>query len=56
MNDGHSNGNHNGHQKEEWRKLCEQAAVEHDPEKLLLLCQEISRLLEEREKALRGTL
>jgi hypothetical protein len=45
----------NGEQgKEDWLKLCEQAAVERDPEKLLLLTQEICRLLEEREKALKG--
>ena len=37
--------------KEEWLKLCEQAAVEHDPETLLSLTKEICRLLEEREKA-----
>ena len=35
--------------KEEWLKLCEQAAVEQDPEKLLVLTREICRLLEERE-------
>ena len=45
----------NGEQgKEDWLKLCEQAAVERDPEKLLFLTQEICRLLEEREKALKG--
>jgi hypothetical protein len=38
--------------KEEWLHLCELAAVEKDPEKLLVLCQRISRLLEEKEKAL----
>jgi hypothetical protein len=39
--------------KEEWLKLCEQAAVEQDPEKLLFLTREINRLLEERENLLR---
>jgi hypothetical protein len=39
---------------EEWMKLCEQAAVERDPEKLVALTREICRLLEEREKALRN--
>lgn len=44
----------NGEQgKEEWLRLCEQAAIERDPEKLLLLTQEICRLLEEREKSLK---
>lgn len=41
-------------QKEDWLKLCEQAAVEQDPEKLMLLTQEICRLLEERERALKS--
>jgi hypothetical protein len=40
------------HNDEEWMKLCEQAAVEQDPEKLVALTREICRLLEEREKAL----
>ena len=39
--------------KERWLQLCEQAAVEKDPEKLLALCQEISRLLDEKEKSLK---
>jgi hypothetical protein len=46
-----NNGGNNNH-KEEWLSLCERAAVEQDPEKLLALCQTISRLLEEKEKAL----
>jgi hypothetical protein len=40
--------------KEEWLKLCEQAAVEQDPERLMLLTREICRLLDEREKALKN--
>ena len=44
----------NGEEKKErWLQLCEQAAVEKDPEKLLELCQEISRLLDEKEKSLK---
>jgi len=39
---------------ERWRKLCEQAAVEQDPEKLLELADEINRLLDEKEQRLRG--
>ena len=42
-------------QAEKWRKLCEQAAVEQDPERLLELSQEINRLLEEKEERLRLT-
>jgi hypothetical protein len=40
--------------QEEWFKLCEQAAVEQDPEKLLALTREICRLLDEREKTLKN--
>ena len=38
--------------KEHWMNLCEQAAVEQDTEKLMLLIQEINRLLEEKEQRL----
>jgi hypothetical protein len=34
-----------GPNKERWRKLCEQAAVEKDPKKLLELTKEINDLL-----------
>jgi len=40
--------------KERWRKLCEQAAVEQDPEKLMELVAEIARLLDEKHKRLMG--
>jgi len=33
-----------------WIKLCEQAAVEQDPEKLIRLVQAISTMLEENEQ------
>jgi hypothetical protein len=39
--------------KEEWMKLCEQAAGEQDPEKLMDLTREICRLLDEKEKELK---
>jgi hypothetical protein len=39
--------------KEEWLRLCEKAAVEQDPEKLLALTREICRLLREREDTLK---
>jgi hypothetical protein len=42
-----------GNNKEDWFRLCEQAAIEKDSEKLLVLCQEISRLLEEKEGTLK---
>lgn len=45
--------NNSEQRKEAWLKLCEQAAVEQDPEKLLALTREICRLLEEREIALK---
>jgi hypothetical protein len=41
-----------GETGERWRKLCEQAAVEQDPEKLLELTSEITRLLDEKEARL----
>lgn len=34
---------------ERWKKLCAQAAVERDPDKLLALVKEINNLLEERD-------
>jgi hypothetical protein len=38
-----------GEIREKWQKLCEQAAVEKDPETLLELTKEINRLLHEKE-------
>ena len=38
--------------KERWMNLCEQAAVEQDTQKLMVLIQEINRLLEEKEQRL----
>jgi hypothetical protein len=35
--------------KERWMALCEQAAVEQDPDKVFEIVQEISKLLEENE-------
>jgi hypothetical protein len=40
--------------KQHWRQLCEQAAFEQDPDKLLELVREINRKLEEKEKRLRN--
>jgi len=38
--------------KERWKELCEQAAKEWDPQKLLKLVQEIDRLLAEKQERL----
>ena len=42
-----------GETRERWRQLCAQAAVEQDPAKLLELTEEITRLLDEKEKRLK---
>jgi hypothetical protein len=39
---------------QQWRVLCEQAAVEKDPQRLLELGEEISCLLEEKEQRWRN--
>jgi hypothetical protein len=41
-----------GETGERWRKLCEQAAEEQDPKKLMELIEEINRLLESKEERL----
>jgi len=41
-----------GETGERWRKLCEQAANEQDPLKLMHLVTEINRLLLEKEERL----
>ena len=43
-----------GRDKELWQELCERAAIEQDPNKLLELIKEINRLLEEREQRLKA--
>jgi len=40
--------------RELWMRLCEQAADEQDPKKLIELVTEINRLLEEKEQCLRN--
>ena len=42
-----------GQTGERWRKLCEQAAVEQDPHRLLELASEITKLLDEKEERLK---
>lgn len=44
-----------GETGERWRKLCEEAAVEQDPDRLLELTEEITRLLDEKEERLKKT-
>jgi hypothetical protein len=41
-----------GEKKEKWMALCEQAANEQDPEKLMVLIAEIERLLAEKQQRL----
>jgi hypothetical protein len=41
-----------GEKAEQWRVLCERAAVEKDSTKLMQLVQEITRLLEEKQRTL----
>jgi hypothetical protein len=40
--------------RERWMQLCEQAANEQDPEKLMELIREINRLLDAKEQRLKG--
>ena len=41
-----------GETREGWQELCEQAANEQDPQKLMELIREINVLFEEKEKCL----
>jgi len=41
---------------ERWKQLCEQAAKEQDPAKLMKLIKEINELLEAKERRLKGDL
>jgi hypothetical protein len=43
-----------GGKKEIWMHLCEQAAVEQDPDKLMDLIKQINQLLEEKERRLKN--
>ena len=38
--------------KEQWQHLCEQIAIEQDPERFLSLVQELNDLLEAKERRL----
>jgi hypothetical protein len=41
-----------GETAERWRQVCEQAAVEQDPQKLMQLISQITKMLEEKEQRL----
>jgi hypothetical protein len=43
-----------GKAKERWVQLCEQAAMEQDTERLIVLVEEINRMLDEKEQRLEG--
>jgi hypothetical protein len=45
-----------GEKREIWMHLCEQAAIEQDPDKLMDLIKQINQLLEEKERRLKGSL
>jgi hypothetical protein len=42
-----------GRTKEEWTQLCEQAAVEQNSQKLMLLVSEINRMLDQKDERLK---
>jgi hypothetical protein len=42
-----------GTAKEEWTQLCDQAAVEQDSQKLMLLVSEINRMLDQKDERLK---
>ena len=44
-----------GEKAEQWRVLCEQAAVEKDANKLMELVKQITQLLEDKQKRLDRT-
>ena len=41
-----------GQTRESWERLCQQAAIEQDPERLMSLIEELNELLEAKEKRL----
>jgi len=42
-----------GQTRECWERLCQQAAIEQDPERLMSLIEELNELLEAKEKRLK---
>jgi hypothetical protein len=45
-----------GEYKEQWEKLCAEAAVEQDSKRLMALIQEITRMMDDKEQPLQGML
>jgi hypothetical protein len=45
-----------GKDKERWTKLCERAANEQDPKRMLELVSEIIKLLDAKEKRLKNSI
>ena len=43
-----------GKAKEEWMQVCEQATIEQDSEKLMVLITEINRMLDEKNDRLKS--
>lgn len=43
-----------GETRKHWMEFCAQAAIEQDPNKLILLAEEINRLLQEKQDRLNG--
>lgn len=41
-----------GEKLERWQYLCQEAAIEQDPDRLMALTREINRLLDEKEERL----
>ena len=44
-----------GETRKHWMEFCERAAVEQDPQKLILLAREINRLLQEKQDRISGS-
>jgi hypothetical protein len=44
----------NGEEEKDWRKLCELASKETDPEKLYALVEQLNRALEARAQGMKG--
>jgi hypothetical protein len=39
-----------GKVKEDWIQLCEQVAIEKDPERMIVLLRELNRMLDQKEE------
>ena len=42
-----------GKVKEDWMLVCEQVAIEQDPERMIVLVRELNRMLDEKEERLK---